>query len=141
MKKIIALCLLLTLVLVPLTACDDTIYHWNFSQEFTEVKSIQIQKSTIDGHVVAKELDVSLAPQIWEDVKELEYKKYFPNPTSPFSTCGYIVVIEYNNGDREIISEWEPQYVPKDGNALLTYLYCPEEQFTSFIQIYLGETI
>ncbi len=141
MKKIIALCLMLTLVLVPLTACDDTIHHWNFSQEYTEVKNIQIQKKVFHGYEVAKELDVSLAPQIWEDVKELEYKKYGPSPTRPQSACGYIVVIEYNNGDREIISQKEPQYVTKDGDERWSWWRCPEEQFTSFIQIYLGETI
>lgn len=142
MKKRLAIFLVLFLVTVSLTACDDSIHHWEFSQQSTEVKSIRIMSQSSEGYnVLAKEIDLSNSQALFDDVHKLEYKKYWPNPTSINSSCGYIVVIEYNNGDREIIAEWSPVFVPKGEEEGFSWWYCSEEQFTKFIQKYLSETV
>lgn len=100
-----------------------------------------MSQSSEGYNVLAKEIELSKAQDLFNDVKELDYKKYGTNPTSSMSSCGYIVVIEYNNEDCEIISEWEPQFIPKEGKRYFSWWYCSEEQFTKFIQKYLSETV
>ena len=148
MKKRIALLLsLLIIVTVSLIACDKSIHHWEFAHEYTEVSSIQIMKGSLhttklDFTELAKEVDLSLAQQLLDDVQKLKYKKYGWNPAPTMSRCGYIVFINFNNGDRDVIAESEPEHFLSDEKDIaFSWLYCPEEQFTALIQKYLGDAM
>ena len=141
MNKKIALVLCLIAILLTFSACDDTIYHWNFLQEYTEVKSIQIINSQ---HQVVKEIDVSLAEQVFEDVKQLNYKKYGWNLASTSSRCGYLFLITFQNDEYDLIGEYEPAhyvFYEQEQSILsgISWLKCVDSnQFTEMMREYIA---
>ena len=140
-RKIVALVALLWSFLLVLCSCGKT-YQWEFSQDVAQVKAIQIVDN---DYKVVKDIDVSLAQHIYDEVSKLEFRRYFPSLDEPYSKCGYMMLITYVNDVQDLIAEREPRhdgyiydspsYKTFDGH--ITFWWCEEQAFTEFIQHYM----
>ncbi|MBQ8393469.1 MAG: hypothetical protein IJX51_06835 [Clostridia bacterium] len=147
MKRIIAIAFILLMIFS--VGCDDTIYHWNFEYDYTEVVEISIieaigptnNKGPMEYEVLAQ-LDLSVAEDLMKDIENIEYKKYAFNPADITGLC---FLIEFNNGSYDIISYREPMHFIYTGdndeiNGYFSYFECDKEIFDEIINKYLTQT-
>lgn len=139
-QRLVALSFVLLLALLVLSSCG--VSHWEFSQDVSNVRSIQVL--TNDFKVV-RDVDISKAQEIYDEVTKLEYRRYFPSLDESRSTCGYMLLITFSNGTSDLIAEREPE---SNGiiqgqpdklyfNGYISFLWCEEESFTKFIKHYI----
>ena len=86
-----------------------------------------------------QEIDLSLAEEIYNDIMNIEMKRYGTNLSSPSGKCFLIV---FANGDYDIISQTESKHFKYNGEDILAYnswLYCNENEFNEVIDKYLNK--
>ncbi len=138
MKK---LCLAVMIAIVlSFTGCvDDTIYHWEFEYEVTDVTEIKIiNASGAYTYSVEKELNIDFAPELFADIMNLEMKEYGFNLSHPYGLC---FLIRFSSGEYDIISQEEPIHYRYDGDRILAYsswLCCNEAEFDALVNKYLA---
>ena len=139
MKKIF----LMLIVLLLLVGCNE-IYHWEFNYSYEEVDQIKIIEMIDDLHIddlhyrEIQEIDLSLYEEIYNDIMNIEMKRYGLNLSSPTGKCFLIV---FENGEYDIISQKESKHFKFDGDDILAYnswLYCNENEFNELINKYLN---
>ncbi|MBR3680385.1 MAG: hypothetical protein IKL79_00095 [Clostridia bacterium] len=138
MKK--TLCIIIILTCFFIVRCDSKTYHWSFYQSQSEI----INLSIIDANnpfefTTLKEISMSLKNTLISDIEKLEYKKYGPNLHTTHGVC---ILIEFKNGEYDIISHYEPMHVMWDsesGNldAKISWLKCDKKQFDALIDKYM----
>lgn len=135
MKKIFLL-LIFTLSLV---GCNNNVYYWEFNYSYEEVDQIKIIEMIDDlDYRVIQEIDLSLSEQIYNDIMNIEMKRYGTNLSSPSGKCFLIV---FKNGEYDIISQKESKHFRYNGEDILAYnswLYCDENEFNEVINKYLN---
>ena len=152
MKRIVLLFMLFALMLVGcggdiklyrLLSCDSDVHHWEFLQDHTEVKEMKIIDATGGGGFkweVIKELDIGLVEELYDDIQKIDMWAYGP---TRFATSGHSILIVFNNGEYDIISQKEPEhFVHYDDSGVVTevfsMLYCDEDQFNALIEKYMN---
>ena len=134
MKKIF----LILIVLLSLVGCNE-IYHWEFNYSYEEVDQIKIIEMIDDlDYREIQEIDLSLYEQIYNDIMNIEMKRYGTNLSSPSGKCFLIV---FENGEYDIISKQESKHFKYKGEDILAYnswLYCNENEFNELINKYLN---
>ena len=135
MKKIF----LLLIFILSLVGCDNNVYYWEFNYSYEEIVQIKIIEM-IDGfdYREIQEIDLSLSEQIYNDIMNIEMKKYGTNLSSPSGKCFLIV---FENGEYDIISQRESKHFKYKGEDILAYnswLYCNENEFNEVINKYLN---
>ena len=136
MKKIF----LLIIFILTLVGCDNNVYYWKFNYQYEEVNKICIIEtiSEFKYHVV-QEIDLTLSEEIYNDVMSIEMKRYGPNLYSPSGKC---ILIVFNNGEYDIISQIESKHYKYKGENIFAYnswLYCDENEFNELINKYLNK--
>lgn len=156
MKKILTVFLCATMLF--LSGCNDTdiiyypwdiwnnfwnkVHHWEFEQDYTEVKAIKIieyPNGISHECIVLKELDVAIANELFKDIEAIDMKKYGPNLWDINGVC---ILIIFNNDNYDIIAQREPEhfrYSSKHGDIVgdISWLKCDKEQFEALINKYL----
>ena len=135
MKKIFLMLIVLLLLLV---GCNE-IYHWEFNYSYEEVAQIKIVEMIDDlDYREIQEIDLSLYEEIYNDIMNIEMKRYGVNLSSPTGKCFLIV---FENGEYDIISQKESKHFKYNGEEILAYnswLYCNENEFNELINKYLN---
>ena len=89
MKKIF----LMLIVLLLLVGCNE-IYHWEFNYSYEEVAQIKIVEMIDDlDYREIQEIDLSLYEEIYNDIMNIEMKRYGVNLSSPTGKC-FLIVFE-----------------------------------------------
>jgi len=136
MKKIFLLILFMT----QLVRCDNNVYYWEFNYSHEEINKICIVESFGRGdYNIIQEIALSLSEEIYNDVKSIEMKKYWPNFSDPY---GKSILIVFNNGEYDIISLIESKHYKYRGEEILAYnswLECDENEFNELINKYLNK--
>jgi len=143
-KTITVLCIALFSLFI--SGCDDTIYHWEFQYDYTEVVGISIieangptnNEGPMEYDVLAQ-LDLSVAEVLMKDIENIEYKKVAFNPADITGLC---FLIEFDNGSYDIISFVEPMHFIYTAdndkiNGYFSYFECDKEFFDAIINKYL----
>ena len=100
MKKAIMI-LSLIIVLLPLVSCERETIYWDFEYDYTDIKQIKIaycENST--EHYTIKDIDISLAEEVYNDIKSLKMQHIAPK-----SISGQAIIIIYNDGNYDVISK------------------------------------
>lgn len=142
MKKIVSFILTvlsILAVLSTLVGCDNKIYYWEFAQSYPDVKELKIIEAEDEyNYEVVKNLDVHLVEELYEDIENLDAKRYGTNLSNPYGKCFLIV---FNNGESDIISKIEPKHIRYKDDKLMAYnswLKYDSEQFDELINKYLN---
>ncbi len=110
MKRLFAILCLMCLC-IPLASCDNKTYYWEFSQESSQVEALYIvEAGGLYEYEIIKEIPIEKKKEVFDDIKEIAYKKY---GTNLVTTRGWCFVIKYKNEDYDIISYIEPEKVVK----------------------------
>lgn len=96
MKKIF----LLLIFILSLVGCNNNVYYWEFNYSYEEVDQIKIVEMIDDlDYREIQEIDLSLSEQIYNDIMNIEMKRYGTNLSSPSGKCFLIV---FENGEYDI---------------------------------------
>ena len=90
------------------------------------------------GFIVMLVLSIALSKEFYNDIVNIEMKRYGPNLSSPSGKCFLIV---FENGEYDIISQKESKHFKYNGEEILAYnswLYCNENEFNELINKYLN---
>ena len=140
MKKIFLMLVFILSLTLSLVGCDNT-YYWEFNYSYEEVDQIKIIEMIDDIHHryrEIQEIDLSLSKEVYNDIVNIEMKRYGPNLSSPSGKCFLIV---FKNGEYDIISQKESKHFKYNGEEILAYnswLYCNENEFNELINKYLN---
>ena len=120
---------------------DKNEYHWEFQQSVTEVREIKIIEMQYKENVTLKEIDISQAKNVFEDVQSLTFHRYGPNLVDPH---GKAIMIVFNNSEFDLITCWEPEHYRYDRDDYVIYghtswLCCDETEFNELINKYLEQ--
>ena len=77
-NKFFVLLIFFVIILFSLFGCQNKVYYWNFKYDYHDVKEIKIiymEEEYLDYYIV-KELDISLAEELLNDIEALPAKKY-----------------------------------------------------------------
>lgn len=135
MKKIF----LLLIFMLLLVGCNNTIYHWEFNYSYEEVNQIMIIEIIDDlDYKEIQEIDLFLAEELYNDIMNIEMKRYGTNLSSLSGKCFLII---FENGEYDIISKTESKHYKYKNGEILGYnswLYCDENEFNELINKYLN---
>ena len=143
MKKIFLMLIFIFSLILSLVGCDNT-YYWEFNYSYEEVDQIKIIEMIDDLHIddlhyrEIQEIDLSLSKELYNDIANIEMKRYGPNLSSPSGKCFLIV---FKNGEYDIISQEDSKHFKYNGEELLahnSWLYCNENEFNELINKYLN---
>lgn len=111
MKKAIMI-LSLIIVLLPLVSCNYKTKYWEFEYDYTDIKEIKIAycESSKEYYTI-KNIDISLAEEVYNDIKSLEMKSHGINRVEP---RGQSFIIIYNDGNYDVIADNECNIVRYD---------------------------
>ena len=91
----VAMCLLI--------GCVNNTFRWEFLYEFDYVKEIKLIEMYDEyNYSVIKEIDITLAEELYIDISSLEMTRYGMNLSAPYGIC-FLVIFE--NGEYDIISQ------------------------------------
>lgn len=134
MKKI----LLLFIFMLSIVGCNNKIYYWEFNYSYEEVNQIKIIEIIDESdYKEIQEIDLDLVEEIYNDIINIEMKRYGTNLSSPSGKC---ILIVFNNGDYDIISKKESKHFKYDNGEMLginSWLCCEESEFENLINKYL----
>lgn len=137
MKKL--LLTILVVIILPFTGCiDNSIHHWAFAYDVDDVKEIKLIDANGDfTYSIIKELDISLAEEVYSDIISLEMMRYGTNLSHPYGICFLIV---FDSGEYDIIARQESKHYRYSGDEILSYnswLRCNEDEFNALVGKYL----
>lgn len=83
-----------------MVGCNNNVYYWEFNYSYEEVDQIKIIEMIDDlDYREIQEIDLSLCEQIYNDIMNIEMKRYGTNLSSPSGKCFLIV---FENGEYDI---------------------------------------
>ena len=142
MKKAI---MILSLIIVLLTLVSCKTKYWEFEYYYTDIKEIKIAycESSKEYYTI-KNIDISLAEEVYNDIKSLEMKSHGINRVEP---GGQSFIIIYNDGNYDVIADNECNIVRYDEDegrlgSYSTYLEPKNsEDFYILIEKYLDNSV
>lgn len=138
MKKAIMI-LILIIVLLPLVGCERKTMYWDFEYDYTDIKQIKIAYCESEiRHYTLKDIDISLAEDVYNDIKSLKMQHIVPT-----SISGQAIIIIYNDGNYDVISKESfkaryDRYEGKWGHSCFRECKSNEDLYL-LIEKYLGE--
>jgi hypothetical protein len=112
MKRIISSIIVLCLVVILSGCGDKTIYHWEFDQDYTCVKKIQIvyipsyespDLCDVESYIVVKNIDFSYFQTIYTEINQMKMEDNRDPLGMPYN-LSFLVVFE--NGELDIINDY-----------------------------------
>ena len=148
MKKTITILITIAIISATMLAgcIDKSIHHWEFGQEEEQIAGIYIvEAESSRDYEIVKEIPLSEKEALLEDIKSLEFEKYFGmDPGEPSGMC---FVIKYQDEAYDIISYYEPMQVVWVGpnehfpnrqqTGLFFWLKCDYDEFNGLINKYM----
>ena len=145
MKKVFLL-IFVCLFLFAFVGCEsEKTYYWEFEKDYTKVVEMKIivtpygESFDIDTYKVIKDIDLSYAAQMYDDVGNITMTQYYGNLASPNKLC---ILIKFDNGEFDVISCRESKHYRYDENGKLTgynsWLISDSNDFHSVIAKYLA---
>lgn len=143
MKKI---CLLMTIIVLIslLSGCCTTCY-WEFDHSYEDIVEIKIINldgvgffPTKDDFTVIKELDISQAKELYDDITDLQMQRGGLSPVEP---GGNSFLIVFANGEFDIISIVGSTHCKYDNgviNSWISFLYSNEMEYEQLLNKYLN---
>ena len=146
-KKIFCLFLIAVCAVVALyvgfhiaVLTPTTVYYWEFAQPADQVVKIQIVDAEDEcNYTVIKELDAELIPVFYEEVQQIEMKRY---GWSLNGIYGKSFLIMFSNGEYDILSIQEAFHIKYTDGSPLSYcskMLFNEESFDALMQKYLED--
>lgn len=139
-KIISTLIILCCLICVSATGCKTR--YWEINHPVEEITQILVIKETPSGYDEIIEIDRQFYEECVDDILKLEAHKYFPSLTYPHGSAFKII---FNNGEYDLITEWEPRHwtLDEDGNISsprISWLHFNAEPFNQAIEKWLNYT-
>lgn len=126
----VAMCLLI--------GCVNNTFRWEFLYEFDYVKEIKLIEMYDEyNYSVIKEIDITLAEELYIDISSLEMTRYGMNLSAPYGIC-FLVIFE--NGEYDIISQKESKHYKFDQGKLVahnSWLCCDEDKYMELVEKYM----
>ena len=103
-----------------LCGCDNQIYHWEFEKDYTHVTAIQIiatpngERFDISTYIVVKEIDLSYASELMDDIEQIRMRTRGINYVSP---SGLGILFIFDNGEYDVISHIGASHYRYDDNS------------------------
>ena len=125
--------------------------YWEFEKDISEVEDIsviEISESNGQGEwgeglkgTVLKKIDPSNYDDVFETIENVEMYSYYIGLSHP---SGIGILIRFNNGDYDIISNREPRHYrySEEYDEILAYnshLTCNDEQFEAMVNKFLED--
>ncbi|MCI8368148.1 MAG: hypothetical protein HFJ81_00745 [Clostridia bacterium] len=142
---IVVAVLIIILCCAGVCGCKKT-YTWEINGTLDDINKIEIiyyeeDDFYIDRFQVICEINEDDYLEIIEDIRKLEYKKYFASPKHPKEET---IRITFKNGNFDVISIVEPRhcfYNQGVGESKITWLSASkkEEQFNQLIQKWINK--
>ena len=135
---IISFLLLFSLLM---SGCNK-IYYWELGgslDEIEKIEVIEIKDFYRNDFGIICEIDEDNYQEIINEVSNLQYKKYFGDPSCP---RGKVIKITFKNDNYDLISRSEPRHCDKEGGMLasyITYLFHPGTEFDQLIEKWTTE--
>ena len=141
-KRIIIIMCIISVLL--LTGCDSNTYHWEFYQEQSQIVGLYIvDAENPNEYEIIQEIPLERSQELINDIKSLDYKTYGWNL---HNTHGLCFVIQFQNGEYDIISYYEPMHVvwrgpnkdhpQKELSGTISWLKCDKKEFDILIEKY-----
>lgn len=117
------------------------IYYWEIGKDISEIDKIEIIDIELDNTNLCCEIDKTHYADLINDLKKLKAHRYFGDPASQ---SGKIIRISFNNGDVDIISQYEPKhcYMQESGElnkGHISWLYFDKTEFEQLIEKWTTE--
>lgn len=147
MKKILLLFVVTCLCGFALTGCEnEKTYHWEFEKNSSQVAEIKIivtphgEHFDISTYKIVKEIDISYADEIYDDVNSVTMTRYHGSLGAPGGLC---ILINFNNGEFDVISHRESKHYKYDENGDIigynSWLVSDSDDFYSVITKYIAK--
>jgi len=149
MKKILSLLISLILIcclVFALFGCErEETYYWEFEKDYTQVTEIKIVVPP-NGEIfelktckVIKEIDVSYAAELMEDVEGISMKDHSGSLITPRKLS---VLIMFDNGEYDVISRIGSSHYKYDKDGMIqgyaSWLAADADDFFNVISYYLA---
>lgn len=145
MKKIFSL-IFVCLFLFACVGCEsERTYYWEFEKDYTRVAEIKIivtpygESFDMDNYKVLKEIDISYAEEIYDDINSITMTRYHGSLISPSGLC---VLIKFDNEEFDVIARIESKHYRYDENGTIigynSWLTSDSDDFYSVIENYLS---
>ena len=125
MKKIMSL-VLICLFTFALFSCEvdesKKTYHWEFEKDYTQVTEIKvviptdIENFDINTCKVIKEIDLSCAYDLMDDIEWMTMRRQADNANQPPKLC---VLIMFDNGEYDVIARKGSSHYKYDDNGTI----------------------
>lgn len=149
MKKILSLVLSLILIcclVFALAGCErEETYYWEFEKDYTHVTEIKIVVSPngenfeLNTCKVIKEIDVSYAAELMDDVEEISMRNHLGSLIVPSGLC---ILFMFDNGEYDVISRIGSSHCTYDEDGIIqersTWLSADSDDFYNVITYYLA---
>ena len=143
MKKITSFIALLCLAFGLSSCYDKTVYHWKFEQSDNNVSKITIvdisNNSDEETYIILKEINIEYESALFNDIQSINMYRYYGDPLTP---SGHSIIIEFSNGEYDVISQFEPTHAKYDSNGVvrnyISWLYFDSAEYEKLIIKYLS---
>ena len=137
MKKTLVLLLSCIIFLSSCNGYTENQVHWEFEHSYYEVKMIKIVNAE-DAYSFStiEIIDLNLKTLLLDDIKGINMKNYHGSLSHPY---GISILVEFQNGDYDIISSIEPKHCTMvNGNIIAhnSWLYCEQNDFNAILNKY-----
>ena len=141
-KKMIALLLLITSVLMLTAGCNRT-YDYSFAQNLDNVEKVEIRAYEYDPHddqtTPIVTLDEEDGKALLMEIDAMECKRHFGDHTHDFGEI--VIYITYKDQTAEVIGLWNVAQVDKEGEWWLGVEYFDAAQLCTLIMKYVDEDL
>ncbi|MBQ7326919.1 MAG: hypothetical protein IJW93_05545 [Clostridia bacterium] len=149
MKKTISLVLSLILIcclVFALFGCErEETYYWEFEKDYTHVTEIKIvvspngEKFELNTCKVIKEIDVSYAAELMDDVEDISMRNHLGSLILPSGLC---ILFMFDNGEYDVISRIGSSHYKYDEDGMIqgyaSWLAADADDFFNVISYYLA---
>lgn len=149
MKKTISLVLSLILIcclVFALFGCErEETYYWEFEKDYTHVTEIKIVVSPngenfeLNTCKVIKEIDVSYAAELMDDVEEISMRNHLGSLIVPSGIC---ILFMFDNGEYDVIARVGSSHYKYDEDGRIqgyaSWLAADADDFFNVISYYLA---
>ena len=129
-------------LVITVTINSKKRYHWELHQDMCNIANIYIVEADNEEEFkIKKSISLEKKDELLKDITSIDYKKILAmDPGHPSGLC---FVIEYVNGNYEIISKRYPKYCEVEDGIVINYTMhfyiCEEEDFLEIVNKYMND--
>lgn len=145
MKKTLSLILMCCLALVLFGCQSEKTYYWKFEKDVSRVTEIKIVVSPngenfeLNTCKVIKEIDVSYAAELMDDVEEISMRNHLGSLIVPSGLC---ILFMFDNGEYDVIARVGSSHYKYDEDGKIqeytSWFSADADDFYNVITYYLA---